>query len=192
MLNYGCSITSSFPVGFCSSSTITCCQLCGIKNGSKVNSNNLHQTRIKYELVVKIEKCTHCDLNICDQCLNKTSLVNYYKQQKKSGFDDDEVDDEEIMRGSADNLSDFKPNIYEQHYKILKKEFKQNYSCIKITTDKLNKLHNIIKHDELNLNELNLIKQQINTKANDLIKQIENEKNDLNDTIDTIISEYEV
>jgi hypothetical protein len=194
MLNsYGSSIASSFPATFCSSSSIQQCQLCGIKNGTKVNSNNLNQTKIKYELIVKIEKCLHCDLNICDQCLNKTSQINSYKKKgnnDKSDNDIDEEEEDEIIYAN-NNLIDFKPNIYEQHYDVLRKEFKKNYKYIKTTSDKANKLSNILRNDEINLNEISLIKQQINKKAEDLIRQIENEKNYLNEKIDTIMNEYE-
>ena len=189
MLNsYGSSITSSFPHGFSSADFLQQCQLCGIKNGTKVNSNNLNQTKIKYELVVKIGKCSHCDLNICDQCLNKTSLVNSFEQKK---IDEKTDDDEENDEDDEDDSIDFKPNIYEQHYNILKKEFKKNYNFIKNTSDRANKLFGVLKNAEMNLNELSLIKQQANTKALDLIKQVENEKNELNETIDKIIYEYE-
>ena len=190
MLNYGGHITSSFPDGFCSSPATQNCQLCGIKNGSKVNSNNLNQTRITYELIVKIEKCLHCDLNICDQCLNKTPQFDYFKQRKNSNEIDNDYDEDEIYINN-DSIKDFKPNVFEQHYKIIKKEFKQNYINIKSGTEKAIELLEIIKIDEVNLNDLNLIKQQVNAKANDLIKQIQIEKKELNETVDSVISEHE-
>lgn len=220
MLNYGTSIASSFPKGFCSAPSLAQCHLCGIINGAKINSNNLNQTRIKYELIVKVEKCLHCDLNICDQCLNSTSINNKsmsnncihntidcdYKSNTNSNNSNDENEDyEEINnhkinneKNKSDTASNksydisYSSNMFEQHFKTIKKEFKHNYNYIKGLTNNVNNLQDSIKYDESNLNELNLIKQQINAKASDLIKQIENEKNELNDIIDAIINEYEM
>jgi hypothetical protein len=189
-MHYGGSLTTSFPNTIFTNpvsiqsppqqhqqlpTQIQTCQFCGLKSGSKINCSNLN-SRLKYSLMLKIEKCKHCGLNICDQCLNEIN----------KDFDNGCKSDDEI-----DVDFDFKLNLYQKHYKIVKKEFKANYNRVKEIVEKFNYLQNSIKLDEISLSELNLVKHQINVKANELIRKIEQEKIELNERIDNVRQRYE-
>lgn len=197
MMHYGGSLTTSYPNTIFTNpvsiqspppptptqqqqqqqqQSIQTCQFCGLKSGSKINCSNVN-SKLKYSLMLKIEKCKHCGLNICDQCLNE--INKDYDNGCKS---DDELVDAEF---------DFKLNLYQKHYKVVKKEFKANYNRVKEIVEKFNYLQNSIKLDEITLSELNLVKHQINVKANELIRKIEQEKIELNERIDNVRQRYE-
>lgn len=77
------------------------------------------------------------------------------------------------------------------HYNLVKKDFKQMYNYSKTIVEKLHLLNNTIKIEESTVTELNLIKHQVNTKALELIKQINQEKADLIEQIETVKRKYE-
>lgn len=168
MINYGGSITSAFPNTLCSSPSSFTCNLCNL---------NLHDTDTHNQKTY--QKCTHCGVNICENCL---------------------TENQEICRGNRQNLSDDKifarskhcPNDRSiLHYNVVKKEFKQMYNYSKAIIEKLHLLNNTIKTEELTISELNMIKHQVNTKALELIKQINQEKQELLDQIENTKRKYE-
>ena len=65
------------------------------------------------------------------------------------------------------------------------------YNYSKEIVEKLHLLHHAIKVEEGAVGELNSIKHQVNTKALDLIKQINQEKNELLEQIDNVKRKYE-
>jgi hypothetical protein len=180
MLNYGGSITSAFPNTFCSSPAQLTCQLCQACVNEILGSTGLY----------KLEKCTHCGINICDKCFNE----NQECSSKEDGFH---------MRhsplgGAAANGGSSVPgtssnslNQSTNHYNTVKKEFKQMYNYSKEIVEKLHLLNNAIKIEEATVSELNLIKHQVNTKAIELIKQINQEKCELIEQIENVKRKYE-
>jgi hypothetical protein len=159
MLNYGGSITSAFPNTF----TSLTCQLCNIILNDTIENN--------YQNVSKLEKCTHCGINICSKCFNE----NHELLSNKILYPDH----------STNNLT---PT---NHYNTVKKEFKQIYNYSKDIVEKLHLLNNAIRVEESAVSELNLIKHQVNTKALELIKQINQEKIDLIEQIEKVKQKYE-
>jgi len=77
------------------------------------------------------------------------------------------------------------------HYSIVKKEFKQMYNYSKEIVEKLHLLNNAIKMEESAVSELNSIKHLVNTKAIELIKQINQEKVELVEQIENAKLKYE-
>lgn len=161
MINYGGSITSSFPNTLCSSPSGLICSLCSL---------NLNTS--------EIQKCTHCGLNICQSCL----LENYEGSREKQ----DNYQDTCYNQGH----SRFR-NLSAAHYNLVKKDFKQMYNYSKTIVEKLHLLNNTIKIEESTVTELNLIKHQVNTKALELIKQINQEKSELIEQIENVKRKYE-
>lgn len=77
------------------------------------------------------------------------------------------------------------------HYSTVKKEFKQMYNYSKEIVEKLHLLNNAIKVEESAVSELNSIKHLVNTKAIELIKQINQEKVELVEQIENAKLKYE-
>ena len=210
MLNYGGSITSAFPNTFCSSPASLTCQLCntcinetshsscalncgsgpnglvsnngggpGTINSSTSNTSSAGglTSSMAGSGSTKLEKCTHCGINICERCFNE----NHECQSS-----------EQIGGGGSDAmLEKNKITTAHTHYNTVKKEFKQMYNYSKEIVEKLHLLNNTIKMEESAVSELNLIKHQVNTKAIELIKQINQEKSDLIEQIENVKRKYE-
>lgn len=184
MLNYGSSITSAFPNTFCSSPDSVACQLCNSSINEKFTGSNYIHNLINahYTGSSKLEKCTHCGINICESCFNENQEAIFdmnapLNLHNKSRF-------EHKTRSGDSNQS----NV---HYNTVKKEFKQMYNYSKEIVEKLHLLNNAIKVEESAVTELNLIKHQVNTKAIDLIKQINQEKTNLIEQIEIVKKKYE-
>ena len=166
----------------------------------------------QFQLPNRLEKCTHCGINVCERCLNEN--------QEQSGVDRaNENFDGAISSASPSSnlkkLNDSMENLNntlrhnkhhhhhhhhhhssqmsqsQVHYNTVKKEFKQMYNYSKEIVEKLHLLHHAIKVEETAVGELNSIKHQVNTKALELIKQINQEKSDLLDQIDNVKRKYE-
>ena len=194
MLNYGSSITSAFPNTFCSSPSALVCQLCNTNInetgcyqsfGSSSNSTLFNQP---YANMSKLEKCTHCGINICNKCINENQEAHH----NNSANSNDLIDDNGYSIHNYSNQS--RSSNQSQalgHYNLVKKEFKQMYNFSKEIVEKLHLLNNVIKIEESAIGELNLIKHQVNTKALELIKQINQEKNELIEQIDNVKQKYE-
>ena len=186
MLNYGSSITSAFPNTFCSSPDSLLCQLCNASikdkygNGSKFIQSLMNQ---HYSSGNKLEKCTHCGINICDSCFNENQEALFENQSMPNIHN--KLRYEQKPRLSQNSTQS---NI---HYNIVKKEFKQMYNYSKEIVEKLHLLNNAIKVEESAVTELNLIKHQVNTKALDLVKQINQEKTNLIEQIENVKKKYE-
>lgn len=128
----------------------------------------------------RLEKCTHCGINICERCFNENHECPS-SEQHGSGND-----------GLEKNGNNNKTNgTAHSHYNTVKKEFKQMYNYSKEIVEKLHLLNNTIKMEESAVSELNLIKHQVNTKAIELIKQINQEKSDLIEQIENVKRKYE-
>jgi hypothetical protein len=192
MLNYGSSITTSFPTTFCSSPAHLTCQLCNsfvkelsFHNGipyssvtlTSPSSNSSSQPNIN-----KLEKCTHCGVNICSKCFyeNQESINRLSPHNNQKRQPDDTINNENYNLTKSQN-----------HYQLVKKEFKQMYNYSKDIVEKLHLLNNTIKIEETTISELNLIKHQVNTKALELIKQINQEKDELLQQIENVKKKYE-
>lgn len=65
------------------------------------------------------------------------------------------------------------------------------YNYSKEIVEKLHLLNNAIKIEESTVSELNLIKHQVNTKAIELVKQINQEKSELIEQIENVKRKYE-
>ena len=157
MLNYGSSITSAFPNTFCSSPDSLICQLCNNSITEKYNGSNYIQSLINthYSNGNKLEKCTHCGINICENCFNENQEVNFDNHAP--------INLHNKFRYEKNNrLGDH--NQSNAHYNVVKKEFKQMYNYSKEIVEKLHLLNNAIKVEESAVTELNLIKHQVNTK----------------------------
>lgn len=173
MLNYGGSITSAFPNTFCTSPASLTCQLChsGINESPGYNGMMYHTNlNKKFTNPNKLEKCTHCGINVCEECLNENQEAMHHHMGKNNA--------------QCTNQS-------QSHYNTVKKEFKQMYNYSKDIVEKLHLLNNAIKIEESAVSELNLIKHQVNTKALDLIKQINQEKIELIEQIENVKRKYE-
>ena len=162
MLNYGGSITSAFPNSFCSSPTSLTCHLCNVI---------INEFENNYQNSSKVEKCDHCGINICEKCFNENQELLPTKLQNQ-----------DLLTNNLASAS---------HYNTVKKEFKQIYNYSKDIVEKLHLLNNAIKIEESAVSELNLIKHQVNTRALELIKQINQEKNDLIEQIEKVKQKYE-
>jgi hypothetical protein len=92
MLNYGGSITSSFPNTFCSSPNSIACQLCNkainetsFSQSTSTSNSFLYYTMLQQQQLnrcSRLDKCIHCGINICEKCLNENqekSPYNHYK-----------------------------------------------------------------------------------------------------------------
>ena len=185
MLNYGSSITSAFPNSFCSSPDSLTCQLCNRSLNEKYNGSNYIHSLINshYASGNKLEKCTHCGINICEKCFNENQEGNFDDYASKNMHNKFRF--ESKNRSGDSNQS----NV---HYNVVKKEFKQMYNYSKEIVEKLHLLNNAIKVEESAVTELNLIKHQVNTKAIDIIKQINQEKNNLIEQIENVKKRYEL
>jgi hypothetical protein len=179
MLSYGSSITSSFPNTLCTSPALLTCQMCSqmIKDNS-VSYYGHHSGPsagpASANVINKLEKCTHCGLNICAKCFNENQEVINRLEESKS------------------NSEDSAPFTKSQnHYQLVKKEFKQMYNYSKDIVEKLHLLNQAIKIEESTVSDLNLIKHQVNTKALELIKQINQEKDELIQQIENVKLKYE-
>lgn len=216
MLSYGGSITSAFPNTFCSSPASLTCQLCNtcindtstaltssVLTGSGFGSvsGGLNSLGVGSAAAMssstttalggsangaaiglnKLEKCTHCGINICERCFNENQecAVAAAAAAAASGA---ETGEEKSKNSVA---------TAHVHYNTVKKEFKQMYNYSKEIVEKLHLLNNTIKMEESAVSELNLIKHQVNTKAIELIKQINQEKTDLIEQIENVKRKYE-
>lgn len=210
MLNYGGSITSAFPNTFCSSPASLTCQLCNtcinetpssvsssalatsVNGGGMLSGGGAMSTSTAQSLSsssnagllnngslampVKLEKCTHCGINICERCFNENHECAPSEHHAAA-----------VEASHEKN----KANTAHAHYNTVKKEFKQMYNYSKEIVEKLHLLNNTIKMEEAAVSELNLIKHQVNTKAIELIKQINQEKSDLIEQIENVKQKYE-
>lgn len=132
----------------------------------------------------KLEKCTHCGINICERCFNENhECPASAEQQQQQPHDGDKS--KAVTMAAVNN-----PTAH-SHYNTVKKEFKQMYNYSKEIVEKLHLLNNTIKMEESAVSELNLIKHQVNTKAIELIKQINQEKCDLIEQIENVKRKYE-
>ena len=200
MLNYGSSITTSFPTTFCSSPAHLTCQLCNayvkefsFHNGlpyatspatlTPPSSNSSSQSNIN-----KLEKCTHCGVNICSKCFYENQeLINRSSPPHNNPHKRHPSEDPN-NNNNNDNINLTKS---QNHYQLVKKEFKHMYNYSKDIVEKLHLLNNTIKIEETTISELNLIKHQVNTKALELIKQINQEKDELIEQIESVKKKYE-
>jgi hypothetical protein len=230
MLSYGSSITSAFPNTLCASPASLVCQLCSLN----INETGCYQTfasssasnlynpnnaangkggggnaQTQFISVSKLEKCTHCGINICGRCLNENQEGHHsYSNQNSKDFVLDENGypihpyHQFTSRGGAVlNNASFHSigglggkaggTQTQEHYNQVKKEFKQMYNFSKEIVEKLHLLNNAIKIEESAISDLNTIKHQVNTKALEIIKQINQEKNELVEQIDNVKRKYE-
>ena len=227
MLNYGSSITSAFPNTFCTSPSALVCQLCNTNiNETGYQTAFVKQTTSSASLfashhtqVGKLEKCTHCGINICSKCLNENHESSPYLNS--SGNNKKNIHEEQDIAANASNNSNeiVDDNGYtihsytirnnnnnyngpiasrnqhstqaQAHYNTVKKEFKQMYNFSKEIVEKLHLLNNAIKIEESAISELNLIKHKVNIRALELIKQINQEKLELIEQIENVKRKYE-
>lgn len=189
MLNYGGSITSSFPITFCHSPASLTCQLCntvikeaGTGSFSFIYSQSAGQP---FQIPNRSEKCIHCGMNICEKCLNDNQELNSQHEQTSI--------EERLSSHSSKNvtLSSSHQTQSQVHYNVVKKEFKQMYNYSKEIVEKLHLLNNAIKIEESAVGELNSIKHLVNTKAIELTKQINQEKLELVEQIENAKLKYE-
>ncbi|CAF1004897.1 unnamed protein product [Brachionus calyciflorus] len=175
MINYGGSIKSAFPNTFCSSPSNLSCNIC--------NSNLNETDSLKQK---SFHKCTHCGVNICESCFleNQEAYRAYQRHQDFS----EENNHQNFFYKFKNSLNSKSMS----HYNVVKKEFKQMYNYSKTIVEKLHLLNNTIKIEESTVSDLNLIKHQVNTKALELIKQINQEKSDLLDQIENVKRKYEM
>ena len=192
MLNYGSSITTSFPNTFCSSPAHLTCQLCNVVlkegdntnfycNNSVLSSPSLSESTSLSNLN-KLEKCTHCGVNICYKCLTEN-------QESSSTSSPRHLNGQNNVNKNNENTQGLTKS--QTHYQMVKKDFKQMYNYSKDIVEKLHLLNNTIKIEESTISELNLIKHRVNTKAIELIKQINQEKDDLIEQIENVKQKYE-
>jgi hypothetical protein len=195
MLNYGSSITSSFPNSFCTSPANLTCQLCN-KSINESAISSLQQSLTKeaglfrlnqYSFSSRLEKCIHCGINICEKCFNENQEkhLNENENIKKSYYNNG------YSGSQHNNEATSMLNESQSHYNAVKKEFKQMYNYSKEIVEKLHLLSNAIKVEESAVSELNSIKHQVNMKALELIKQINQEKNELVEQIEKVKTKYE-
>jgi hypothetical protein len=188
MLNYGGSITSAFPNTFCSSPNSITCQLCS-KNLKPEPSLNRSSSNVSFgfsQSSKRLDKCTHCGINICEKCLNENQEKAQFNQFKSI----EEIDEKFAKHN---NQFQFVPQTPEAqvHYSSVKKDFKNMYNFSKEIVEKLHFLNNAIRVEESAVSELNLIKHQVNTKAIELIKQVNQEKLELIEQIESAKRKYE-
>ncbi len=188
MLNYGGSITSAFPNTLCSSPNSITCQLCNknLKSEPSLNRSNSNTSFVFNQSSKRLDKCIHCGINICENCLNENHEKNQFNHFKSK---------EVINDNFSKNINCFqvKPHTPESqiHYSNVKKDFKNMYNFSKEIVEKLHFLNNSIKVEELAVSELNLIKHQVNTKAIELIKQVNQEKLELIEQIENAKRKHE-
>jgi hypothetical protein len=196
MLNYGGSITSAFPNTFCHSPASLTCQLCNtvIKEAGSGSFSFIYSTTPgqPFQLPNRSEKCVHCGINICEKCLNDNHESN------NSPMDVNSTEERLSSHSSKTLLINNSGQHHSQHltqsqlhYSIVKKEFKQMYNYSKEIVEKLHLLNNAIKMEESAVSELNSIKHLVNTKAIELIKQINQEKVELVEQIENAKLKYE-
>jgi hypothetical protein len=135
--------------------------------------NNINDNTLE-----KLDKCTHCGINICYKCLNYNHGTENNNNNNNS---------EISIKPTATTTT----NNSQLHYNIVKKEFKHMYNYSKEIVEKLHLLNAAIKVEESAVGELNMIKHQVNTKAIELIKQINQEKVDLISQIERVKQKYE-
>lgn len=181
MLNYGGSITSAFPTTFCHSPASLTCQLCNsvIKETGSGSFSFIYSTAAgqPFQLPNRSEKCIHCGINICEKCLNDNQELAHLHNTN------DQNDSSKVVTTQLSQA--------QMHYSIVKKEFKQMYNYSKEIVEKLHLLNNAIKVEESAVSELNSIKHLVNTKALELIKQINQEKLELVEQIENAKHKYE-
>ena len=192
MLNYGGSITSAFPNTFCHSPASLTCQLCNtvIKEAGSGSFSFIYSTTPgqPFQLPNRSEKCVHCGINICEKCLNDNHETN------NSTTDVNSTEERLSSQSSKTVLINSAQQHITQsqiHYSTVKKEFKQMYNYSKEIVEKLHLLNNAIKMEESAVSELNSIKHLVNTKAIELIKQINQEKVELVEQIENAKLKYE-
>ena len=192
MLSYGGAITSAFPNSFCISPSSITCQICGIslsnEHGNTNNSSNknLHSFLFSgYQSSQQnrsMEKCNHCGINLCEKCFN---------ENHENHLQENNIMSEKNMFLAEQFYQQLPVPKSTAHYNVVKKEFKQMYNYSKEIVEKLHMLNNAIKIEESAVSELNSIKHKVNTKAIELIKQINQEKVDLIEQIDNVKRKYE-
>lgn len=150
----------------------------GVGGSATGVGGNLSSTGTMMMSSNRLEKCTHCGINICERCFNENHECASSEQHGEHGM---------MMNGSGKGVA----ATAHSHYNTVKKEFKQMYNYSKEIVEKLHLLNNTIKMEESAVSELNLIKHQVNTKAIELIKQINQEKCDLIEQIENVKRKYE-
>jgi hypothetical protein len=133
----------------------------------------------------KLEKCTHCGINICNKCL-------YHNHESSHGHSSHHNHSNNTELAGAAEAGRSSANPSHSHYNTVKKEFKQMYNFSKEIVEKLHLLNNAIKIEESAITELNLIKHKVNTKALEVIKQINQEKVNLIEQIENVKRKYEL
>jgi coenzyme F420-reducing hydrogenase delta subunit len=152
------------------------------------NINNTTSSNAALLGVNKLEKCTHCGINICEKCFNENHECQSPSSQQQA--DQEAVGTAAQKGGNKVAVTTTLP-ASQTHYNTVKKEFKQMYNYSKEIVEKLHLLNNTIKMEETAVSELNLIKHQVNTKAIELIKQINQEKCELIEQIENVKRKYE-
>jgi hypothetical protein len=213
MLNYGGSITSAFlPNTFCHSPASLTCNLCStiIKEAGSSGSfsfvySQSASAQIPFQIPNRSEKCVHCGINICEKCLTDNHELNNTNSSSNTTTVNNNITNELLNNTTEEKLtSQSSKSILQQqqqqqttisqsqiHYNVVKKEFKQMYNYSKEIVEKLHLLNNAIKVEESAILELNSIKHLVNTKAIDIIKQINQEKLELVEQIENAKLKYE-
>jgi hypothetical protein len=150
-----------------------------------VKQNSSSSLFSQQQNIGKLEKCTHCGINICNKCL----LQNHESHHSHGASNHHNNNSNEL--GDLARTTSPLSNQSQSHYNTVKKEFKQMYNFSKEIVEKLHLLNNAIKIEESAISELNLIKHKVNTKALELIKQINQEKADLIEQIENVKRKYE-
>ena len=193
MLNYGSLITSAFPNSICASpATPIGCQLCGGGGGSSL----AYGAATKKDM--QLEKCTHCGLIVCFRCLNENQeassiaakssrhpSMHAHQQHARHHHSRDNLN-EPMLSGSGGGGAANVCAKSQDHYNLVKKEFKQIYNYSKDIVERLHYLNRTIKLDESTLTELNMIRHRVTSRAIELIKQINEERDELVERIDAI------
>ena len=216
MLNYGGSITSAFlPNTFCHSPASLTCSLCSkiIKEAGSSGSfsfvySQSAASQIPFQIPNRSEKCVHCGINICEKCLTDNhELNNTNSSSNTTTINNNNNNPNDMLNNTTEEklTSQSSKSIIQQqqqqqqttisqsqiHYNVVKKEFKQMYNYSKEIVEKLHLLNNAIKVEESAILELNSIKHLVNTKAIDIIKQINQEKSELVEQIENAKLKYE-